>query len=197
MSKISKVSFTGVWIAVVLFLPLSQMPWLFSITQEGWPDKQITEIGGNNPGYLIKLVSGTMVLSNLPDYLSILLYVKMYMLARTSVQAELPVVIPNPEAPGGIWMGEDLPHLEDNYVVQQNSQNALHNDKMKSILVFLRWNAMSCLLDLASGLVYDQLMCQGILGMIACLTFQNLVSHWIPMLVIGTDFKKFRGFLLC
>ncbi len=136
MSKMSKVSFTGVWIAVALFLPLSQMPWLFSITQQGWPVKQITEIGGNNPGYLIKLVSGTMVLSNLPDYLSILLYVKMYMLAKTTVQPEL--VIPNPEAPGGIWMGEHVPHMEDNYIFQQNSQNAQQHDKMRSILIFLR-----------------------------------------------------------
>ncbi len=197
MSKVKKISFIGVWLAEVIFLPLGQMPWLVGITYLGWPETNITDIAQNEEGYLIKISFINMFFSNLPDYISILLYVKMYKLAKTSIQPEIEV--PDLEAFGGIWVGDNI-ELEDEHVgvAHDNALGTSHQqDKMKSILNFLRFNAIFCLSDCIAPLLWDFLICQGIHAVIFCCTFQNVVCYFIPILVLGTNFKKFKSFWFC
>lgn len=197
MSRVTKISLIAVWIAEVFFLPLGQLPWLFSAYQQGWPARRMTEIARDNQGYLIKIICLTFALSNLPDYLSIILYFKMFMLAKTAIQPEIEMES-HDEAFGGIWVGEDAPNNEDDNVVQEsNPSPQQHDDKIKAILTLLRLNAIFCLLDFASAVFWDKMICQGTLGIIACFTSQNLICFWIPMLVLGINFRKLRNCSIC
>ncbi len=184
-------SFLAVWIAELILIPLCQVPWIISMYAHGWPAKTVPEIAKENQGYVIRLLFMTSFISNFPDYLSILLYIKMYSLTRKRVEPEN--VEPLQQQPyGGIWVGDNGPDIaEDEVVVSAPNNQHQHQDKMKSILKMLRWNVMLCLVDLASGLIWDQLVCQGTVAITAGYTFQALVSFWIPMWVLVSNFKKF------
>ncbi len=192
MTKITKISFFGVWTSELLFLPLSQMPWLVGFSEQGWPDVEVTEISQNNEGYLMKVLLINMLVANLPDYFSIVLYVKMYMKANSLIEPE--IEMQNPEAYGGIWVGEDvMPENQpaNDFDVHIQAVSNQQQDKMKSILKFLRWNALLCLVDILSPIICDQLNCLGIYAQIFCYTFTNFTCYFIPMLILGTNFKMF------
>ncbi len=196
MSKIMKISFFGAWIGEFIFLPITQTVWFVSVSQQGWPETRISEIAQNDDGFLISVIFKSFVVSNIPDYLSILLYVKMYFLANKTVQPEIEMQSQEPY--GGIWVGEDdLGQQESNSYFQALATNSQHQDKMRSILRFLRFNAIICLFDLAYAVVWDLLICQGTVGRIVCFAFQNLVCYWLPMLTLSINFKKFRNFWNC
>ncbi len=198
MGKITRIGFIGIWICELIFLPLSQMPWLLGVSLQGWPDVKVTEIAQHNEGYLMKVIFLNMLVSNLPDYFSIVLYVKMYMKSKTAIEPE--IEMQNQLAYGGIWVGEDaLPvhqptHHIDAHIQATNNQQ---QDKMRSILKFLRWNVLLCLVDLLSPIVWNQLICEGIYAIILCYTFTNVTCYFIPMLILGVNFKKFKRFWTC
>ncbi len=192
MSRVTKVSYLGVWTAELLFVPLGQVPWLYSISQNGWPARSISEIELKNRGYLVRIIFMTMVLSNVPDYLSILLYIKMYLMSKKLVQPE--IVVQNQEGFGGIWVGDNVPELEGvAQVPQVHVPNGQQQDKMNTISKLLKWNVVFSLVDLTSIILWDQLNCLGTLAISASFTFQNAISYWIPMLLLAINFKKFRG----
>ncbi len=113
MTRIRKISFYCAWIGELIFLPLPQTVWLVSVSQQGWPAKRISEIVQEDQGFVITLIFKAMIISNIPDYLSILIYAKMFLMAKQSVQPE--IEMQNEEPYGGIWLGEDvLSQHEDN-----------------------------------------------------------------------------------
>lgn len=198
MSKITRISFIGVWISELIFLPLGQMPWLLGISQEGWPDVKVRVIAQHNQGYLMKIVFMSLLVSNIPDYFSIFLYVKMYMMAKTTIEPE--IEMGNEEAFGGIWVGEDaLPvnQPENDFDPQINVTSNQQQDKMRSILKFLKWNSLFCLVDFLPAFLWELMICQGFSGVILCCTFTNVVCYSIPMLILAVNFKKFKNFCSC
>ncbi len=185
MSKLTKISFWSVWITEMFFLPICQLPPIISLLMNGWPAISIASIVETNRGVLIRLLFATALISNIPDYLSLLLYIRMFTLTKQSVQPvnheqELPY--------GGIWVGDNDPQVEAIINAQSNNANQV---KMRSILKMLQWNTTFCLIDLAAGLIWDHLVCQGTFAHIVAYTFQTLVCFWIPMLVLGSNFKWF------
>ncbi len=199
MSKITRISFIGVWTIEIIFLPLGLMLWLFGISQQGWPEVKVMTIAHHNEGYLMKIVFMNMLVSNIPDYLSILLYVKMYIIAKTTIEPE--IEMQNQEAYGGIWVGENVlpvnqqPPNDLDAQVQAIGQQ--QQDKMKSILNFLKWNSLFCLVDFLTALLWELMICQGIFAIILCYSFTNFVCYSVPMLLLAINFKKFRSFWIC
>ncbi len=186
MSKIFKTSFLAVWTAEIIFLPLCQMPWLIGILHHGWPAISIHELALNHHGLLMKVLYVTIVISNLPDFLSILIYAKMYSIGRRIVEP----TDNSPQPPfEGIWVGENEPPAEDMISVPENASQ--QQDKMRVILKLLKWNAIFCLIDLTTGLIWDRVLCQGRLGTVVGYTFQTFICYWIPIVVLGSNFKFF------
>ncbi len=196
MTRIKKISFFVVWMGEIIFLSLGQMVWLVNVTQQGWPATYISDIVQNNPGFLIIVFLKSMVLSNIPDYLTILIYLKMCFLASKTVQPD--IEMQNQEAHGGIWVGENVViQQEQNVDVQEPPTHSQHQDNMTSIYRCLRFNVIFCLVDFSFAIVWGQLMCQGTVATIVCYTFQNLTSYWIPMIALVINFEKFGSFWKC
>ncbi len=194
MSKLFKTSILAVWTAEIIFMPLCQMPWFIGMLLHGWPAISIHELAQSDQGLLIKVIYITIIISNLPDFLSILLYAKMYSIGRKKVKpAET-----SPQLPyGGIWVGENEPPSEDFASVDVQDNGSQHQDKMRSILKLLKWNTIFCLIDLASGVIWDRVLCRGRLATMAGYTFQTFICYWIPMVVLGCNFKFFGNICRC
>ncbi len=183
MPKLAKISCVAVWMIEFIFLLLCQLPAIISLLMIGWPRRGIQDIVNTNFDILMKMLFATVLLANVPDFISIVLYIKMFLLARKNVQP----VLGGEDLPfGGIWVGDD----DSQVVAALNAQlNQANQDKIRAILKMLRWNAVFCLLDMAGGVVWNQLVCKGTLALITAYTYQTLVCFWIPTLILASNFK--------
>ncbi len=160
------------------FLALTQGIAVFILKSHGWPNVPIRSFG-NSTGVLL---TGTAILiSNLPDFVSVIIYYIIWKHLKTpkECEEELPY--------GGIWVGEVF---DDPIPVVIHKNNDLEH-KIDSVMKALHWHFKLCLVDLALP----------ILTIWACnkkaiyflYPFQILCFYWVPFLVIKKGFSQLDG----
>ncbi len=127
------------WIrrAALPFVLLCQIPWLCIFCLSGWPGVPMTEL---EPEVFLWSTAGTIAVSNIPDFTSIVVYVRMLRHFRRQKKSKAavlkqPVAAPEVEAAaaaaadeayGGIWVGGDAVSLDvkiNNFVGDQDLPN--------------------------------------------------------------------------
>ena len=197
MDNLRKKGLLAVWIAVMPFCGLCQLPWILSVQSYGWPDVKISQMDSQ----MLKYVNiASVILSNLPDMISIVIFLTMLRHFRNKVGLQPPPPPPPAPAPGdgGIWMGgnNDYPLGRGEVEVQPQQQqqpNQVANseasqEQLASVMRALKCHAILSLVDLA--MVILGLFVCGPLGNVIPFTYQIVCCYWIPFLVVKSGFKQ-------
>ncbi len=107
----------GVWCATPAFLALCQVPWYVNMRMNGWPEVAFADM---HSWVLFVNLFAVIVVSNLPDFVSVGLYLGMWLHFKVNAAASsspppppVAVVVVEDEEPfGGIWVGEPEVQLD-------------------------------------------------------------------------------------
>lgn len=187
----------AIWITELVFFPVSQVPWYLIVVSKGFPEVSMNEImQPQKPEFALVAVVNNLT-NNLPDMISVSVYLKMVWSLRRLVQPSADLTPTNQEhdtssdlAYGGIWVGEG-PELENHSpppLPNENSQ-ASHNEK--NVMRALKWHALLSLTDVALvTFAYFYCISGGKeLGNIC----QILCYFYIPFLLVRFNFKQLQG----
>ena len=201
-------------ISALPFVIMCQIPWLCILLWHGWPEVPISDLKTDT---FLWLSSSTIVLSNAPDFASILIYIKMvwHFHHKNLVVLPLEPVINFAVDPGdladfgGIWVGGGDMDSQDSGInpsaddhvdqrpntpppppnVQDNNAPKSEHD-VKSVMRVLKWHVSLCLVDALLS-VSSAFLCSkfghGILH-----TAVLVSAVWIPFLVIKCNFKNLK-----
>ncbi len=208
MAALRRLAIKIVWVAAPLYLSLSIVPSFVINISHGWPEKPHKELGKS---VTILNVAMSILLSNVPDFISMCVYAKMWLALRPKVT---PLEAQEDENPyGGIWVGEGgiQPGGYQEFEMQEMQQSSEEDsseapeppppgeeelppdeddDKAKSVMRVLRTHVAVSLLDLTS-IASSLLLCTKYGGALAYL-MQFLFAFWIPLFVVSRNFKQFH-----
>ncbi len=112
MDRLRRLSISIVWGTEFILIPLCQLPWYLIVKDYGWPERSILDILLSDEIVALKAVTATVIMSNLPDYLSIALYASMIWHQFNKSNSVDPTDdVENVEEEGqfgGIWVGGSL-----------------------------------------------------------------------------------------
>ncbi len=135
---------------------------------------------------------GSMLISNffynIPDFISIVVYLKMSKyFSKKSVY-----VHPNPPDQEGIWVGNNEvaapPHVA-------NHQDETHQDQTnesKAILAKLRLHVTVSLMDMAYHVI-NAVLVRTLAGSIVIKVYLVVICFWLPLLVVKVNVKQLNG----
>ncbi len=115
MSELRRQSRRFIWTATPTYLVVSVIPGTMVNISHGWPRVPISELG---PEVTTIRISVILVVANLPDVLSIAIYLKMWRELRKKQQQQDEIVQEEEDPFGGIWVG-------DQEVVIENQEDAV------------------------------------------------------------------------
>ena len=184
----------ALWLCFPTFFILCQVLFLLPVLITGWPGVKLTQLALTKAG-LIQLST-----SNIPDFASIIIFVKMRLHFRKK-NAVHPIIVQQPSldsGAGGIWMGGngDHPMDEANGEDQDihngpNVNNAEQEDtrhKAEAVMKALRRHSCLSLVDLTAAINFF-FMCNQV-SKIAVYFYVPGICFWIPLFVIKSSFKE-------
>ena len=115
MSELKRQSRMFIWTATPAYLVVSVIPGTMVNISHGWPRVPISELG---PEVTTIRISMILVVANLPDVLSIAIYLRMWRELRKKQQQQDEIVQEEEDPFGGIWVG-------DQEVVIENQEDAV------------------------------------------------------------------------
>ncbi len=194
-----------IWLIQIFYFPFSQVPWYLIAKTRGFPTLTLAQIVAIYPDILHKTVLANTLVLNVPDVISISIYLKLvFKLRHASVQPEPPEDLVGAEDYAGIWMGDQhsmnnlgeagsstaastppLPPLP----LPPSNLNSEHD--VKSVLKVLKWHALSSMVDVT--LVLSSLTFCSEIGKAAASLFQVFCYYYIPYFVIKKNFKQLNG----
>ncbi len=148
MDRLRYLCISLVWGIELILIPLCQLPWYLTAKDHGWPERRIMDIlvSSYDDDVVLKTITVTVLISNLPDYFSIIIYAAMMWHHINHKNTIEPITEEEFEEEqfGGIWVGETLddgavqpgaeisternttPPLPPNSTLQGNIQQAGH-----------------------------------------------------------------------
>ncbi len=197
MAPLRKKSLKAVWglFSGVCLAYVAAQIYLFSI---GWPRVSLREIGADTLAVTFTLAAS---LSNLPDFFSIVIYIKMWRHFTTKVDTDNSpgISIDNGEY-GGIWVGEIGDEIASHGSHQQELPHDLNMDHnsgeenehhARTVLKTLHWHLGLALVDMFLP-VLGILGCSGVYVRFIYV-MQILFYFWVPLLVIKKSFEQLDG----
>ncbi len=166
-----------VWMLFLPFLALTQGIVALLLISNGWPQVSMKNFGSTT-GFMI---SGSAILvSNIPDLASVIIYFAIWKHFRTSVSSE------HEEPYAGIWVGEMFDDPPDDPL--PNVHETLPEHKVESVLKTLKGHLQLCLVDLAFPLI--ALFGSNETAIYFMYPMQIVCFYWVPFLVIKNGFKQ-------
>ncbi len=188
LSKLTGKCCMLVWCIAVPYNVLCHFPAYTLFTVNNWPEVRIKSLDS-------KVLMLTMVLTNIvynvPDLISVALYLKMWHKLRchntVSPQAENTI-----ERYGGIWVGGDFDYPPNDNDANSNSSDMDsddHDDKAESVLSKLGLHVSVALLDMLVFFVASRNI-GSIVGRVLLHMHIVMFCFWIPFIVIKNNFKQ-------
>ncbi len=127
------------------------------------------------------------VFYNIPDFISIIVYLKM----TKHFSKKSTYVHPNPSDQEGIWVGDvEVPEPPNNHEDEETQQG--QTSESKAILKKLRVHISLCLLDMAYH-VLNAVLVRTVAGSIIIKVYLVVICVWLPLFVVKANVKQLDG----
>ena len=207
MVELRKVCLKSIPLGTLFIWTLIELSWYLPATYYGFPDVPLEEI---DPANMMPAMVLILFLTNLPDLVSIGIFIKMHLHFKKNGSNAIHPILANhqmvpPDEFGGIWVGgigdypvggnpddQDNSHAaqagNDDY--QQQSEHGA-----KKVMKTLKRHVMFCLTDV-SILALAFAFCHP-LSKPAGYLYNISFSFWVPFYVIKSSFKQLENIKLC
>ncbi len=195
--------------AAPVFLLLCQLPWFLIMRSQDWPDKSAMDM---NPGMLCAALVSTNLFYNVPDFVSIGIYVRMVFKFRSKASGDSNAVHPEDnhhqqhqlpdEESGGIWVGAPAEELEEvqssksgdgsSTSISDGGGSSDDDDNARSVLRFLRLHVCLCLLDVGVVLAAS-LHFRHPAAKVLSYVYQLGCCFLVPFATVKTGFRQLDG----
>ena len=210
MSKLRKSCVRIVPLGTIFMWVLIELAWYLPAAYHGWPDVPFRKI---NPIDMVPAMVFFLLLTNLPDLISICIFVKMHIhFKKASINAVQPIALNQQIAPpddeyGGIWVGgngdypvggnpdQNIGHGagNDNANYHHHQQQSEHG--AKAVMKSLKRHVIFSLTDV-SILALAFAFCHPV-SKPAGYLYNIAFSFWVPFFVIKSSFKQLENIKLC
>ncbi len=184
LSRLTSKCCAAVWAVSIPYYALCHLPSYAMFTAHNWPRVRVNSLDAQ---VLMLSMVATNIIYNVPDYISIALYLKMWRRLRDHTQVQPQIELPY----GGIWVGGNLDHPPIEAAANSNNTigNDNQNDKAESIFSKLGLHVSVALLDMVMFFLASMSI-GNIVGRVLLHVHIVIFCYWIPFIVIKNNFKQ-------
>ncbi len=173
-----------VWVVALPILVCSRIVVIGTLSGKSFP--KVPKITDVDHWVLVGAMIISMFFYNIPDFMSILVYIKMCRYFSKRSQSVHPD--PTIEEPGFGDLHMPVPGIQ-NYAQQNQASEA------RAVIGKLRVHFFICLLDMGY-FVLNALLVRTVAGSIAVKIYMVVICFWLPMLVVKTNVKQLDGIFM-